>query len=104
MALRILLYRVARILLSPKHKWTIERHLWEKEKLFDSIAALVLQCEASFCGGGGENGEEVYCHFPMLCNIHAGPDIEGIAYLIQKNAVGDLMSLLNLTPFCIIGE
>eukprot|EP00731_Ephydatia_muelleri_P023693 Em0015g1276a len=64
------------LLLSPKKKLIIEKNIWVKEKLFDSIAALVLQC----------------------------PSLEGVTSLTQKCAVADLTSVLNPTPFCIIGD
>eukprot|EP00731_Ephydatia_muelleri_P018742 Em0011g782a len=64
------------IFLSPKGKLIIERRLWEREKLFDSIAAMVLRC----------------------------PDTEGVVCLAQGKPVVDLASMLSLTPFCIIGD
>ena len=90
-----ILYHVARLLLSPKKKLIIEKNIWEKEKLFDSIAALVLQCEAF----------KWWNH--SKCTLYltfAGPSLEGVTSLTQKCAVADLMSVLNPTPFCIVGE
>ena len=107
---------VARILLSPKGKLVIERRLWEREKLFDCIAAMVLRCEAlqegervgvegERVGVEGERvgveGERGSLH-PVCCAI--GPGMEGVEILAQVKPVADLMSMLNLTPFCIIGE
>ena len=114
---------VARILLSPKGKLVIERRLWEREKLFDCIAAMVLRCEALQEGErvgvegerigvegerGGVEGERVGVEgergslHPVCCAI--GPGMEGVEILAQVKPVADLMSMLNLTPFCIIGE
>lgn len=91
-----IVYHIARIFLSPKGKLIIERRLWEREKLFDSIAAMVLRCEALQGGGGA------FCSHPVW--YVTGPDTEGVVCLAQGKPVVDLASMLSLTPFCIIGE